>query len=57
MEDRSMIDAYFSYKDILGAFISHIEYEIQNFFFAVLMIGVIYNQYKIRKIIKEMTEN
>lgn len=35
-------------------FVSHLEYQIQNFVFAVIMLGVIYNQYKIRRMIKDL---
>lgn len=35
-------------------FVSHLEYQIQNTVFAILMLGIIYNQYKIRKTIKDL---
>lgn len=52
-----MIESFFAFKDMMGAFVSHMEYEIQNTFFAILMVGVVYNQFKIRKMIKEMIES
>ena len=52
-----MIEAFLAFKDVLGGFVSLMEYRIQNTFFAILMVGVVYNQYKIRRMIKEMIES
>ena len=52
-----MVDAFFAFKDVMGGFVSLMEYRMQNTVFAILMIGVIYNQFKLRKMLKEMIES